>query len=1085
LPGWIKALAPKSAQRVDEKSWNAYPYTKSIYTCPFLEKFSFEVETYYYQDRGIQDNVFNLSVDDLRRRQLDMVNIVADKLPSSDYDVSEDPAEFVSEKSGRGPLNDTWLDKWHGDIMCSYKLCRIEFRYWGMQTRVERFIADIIRKTMLRAHRQAWCWQDEWLGLQIEDIRRLEREAQSALQRLGSEEEEVEGPGRKNNQAVITSDPAVSTNVNAKLSRRTSSIHSYYSVRSSVSIDSDTVHKSSETDSPKGFGTRKSTKTESLGRLLGQNTLKDEMAALRMDAIEVGSQNESDSESDIYYDAQQELEETQMFYSSVEIQQELMGRKPEHHTDGQHQFADADTEDDKESSTEEEDYSFNKTVAMKPLFSISQSQAEILVLIFHGGSAIETRSEVSNKSDDFQTLQSTVEEIVKKHYRFTKGHIAFRLVPCPPVCKSAIELLSRVDPNPQSSTTHPALGPHLPLVSLAIHAIAQYEYREIISNIIDKANEEFEEFRHSEEGQDFMGTVCIVGDCMGGLLAYDALCYYDLFSHEIFSGSPSIAHSRSSSNSSLGAIGGTRTSPQLTRKYYESSGGDEVSSTSLSMPVPISPITQQHKTRKSVRSTSTGTARHGGGDLLGVERQAIRGVSCGLTFEVSDLFLLGCPLGHVIAYRQLSQPSSGHPLRPNCSAVYNLFHCWDPMACRVEPLLDERFKSLPPVAVPQYDLFPLGDRNGTSQKISATVQSRPDIFVCQDANGQPVVQVDRMEPPVRKPSGSSSFVSADPSEGLSFQDIGGPMNWWSDQRLDYSVFCPEAVESFPPTSLPMWMHASYWESMDVAAFILRTIVHERYVDTLSVCTADDGSIPFLPMQPREKWNHKKTGYKISSLSEYHRGYDSAVLESCPQAVSARFAYGPLDLVSLIGEAVDVYVLSPGSSTWAYMGTSNTDKKGRLQFELPQDRQLTYGIHEVRMLVRGDHTVARCCLFVLQPGVEAVVFSIDGSFAGSLSIRGRNPKLRYQAVDVVRHWQELGYLIVYITGRPDMQKSNVMMWLAENNFPLGMVFFCNGLVREPQKHKTAFLKSLQDEVRLAGSRIYFNSVHVKNLSIGFK
>jgi hypothetical protein len=156
------------------------------------------------------------------------------------------------------------------------------------------------------------------------------------------------------------------------------------------------------------------------------------------------------------------------------------------------------------------------------------------------------------------------------------------------------------------------------------------------------------------------------------------------------------------------------------------------------------------------------------------------------------------------------------------------------MACRVEPLLDERFKSLPPVAVPQYDLFPLGDRNGTSQKISATVQSRPDIFVCQDANGQPVVQVDRMEPPVRKPSGSSSFVSADPSEGLSFQDIGGPMNWWSDQRLDYSVFCPEAVESFPPTSLPMWMHASYWESMDVAAFILRTV---RYAyENTELCT---------------------------------------------------------------------------------------------------------------------------------------------------------------------------------------------------------------------------------------------------------
>jgi len=35
---------------------------------------------------------------------------------------------------------------------------------------------------MLRAHRQAWCWQDEYHGLTMADIRRLERETQLALQ---------------------------------------------------------------------------------------------------------------------------------------------------------------------------------------------------------------------------------------------------------------------------------------------------------------------------------------------------------------------------------------------------------------------------------------------------------------------------------------------------------------------------------------------------------------------------------------------------------------------------------------------------------------------------------------------------------------------------------------------------------------------------------------------------------------------------------------------------------------------------------------------------------------------------------------
>lgn len=42
---------------------------------------------------------------------------------------------------------------------------------------------------MLRAHRQAWAWQDEWYGLTMDDIREIERQTQLALQRkMGSQE---------------------------------------------------------------------------------------------------------------------------------------------------------------------------------------------------------------------------------------------------------------------------------------------------------------------------------------------------------------------------------------------------------------------------------------------------------------------------------------------------------------------------------------------------------------------------------------------------------------------------------------------------------------------------------------------------------------------------------------------------------------------------------------------------------------------------------------------------------------------------------------------------------------------------------
>ena len=41
------------------------------------------------------------------------------------------------------------------------------------------------------------------------------------------------------------------------------------------------------------------------------------------------------------------------------------------------------------------------------------------------------------------------------------------------------------------------------------------------------------------------------------------------------------------------------------------------------------------------------------------------------------------------------------------------------------------------------------------------------------------------------------------------------------------------------------------------------------------------------------------------------------------------------------------------------------------------------------------------LAVVPPKTECVVFSIDGSFTASMSVTGKDPKVRAGAVDVVR------------------------------------------------------------------------------------
>ena len=47
--------------------------------------------------------------------------------------------------------------------------------------------------------------------------------------------------------------------------------------------------------------------------------------------------------------------------------------------------------------------------------------------------------------------------------------------------------------------------------------------------------------------------------------------------------------------------------------------------------------------------------------------------------------------------------------------------------------------------------------------------------------------------------------------------------WWGTKRIDYSLYCPEALTAFPTVTLPHLFHASYWESADVVAFILRQV----------------------------------------------------------------------------------------------------------------------------------------------------------------------------------------------------------------------------------------------------------------------
>ena len=65
------------------------------------------------------------------------------------YKQDEDPKLFKSNKTGRGPLGPDWTDDLRKNqnenkmtFMCVYKLCKIECKIWGFQSKLEKMVCE-------------------------------------------------------------------------------------------------------------------------------------------------------------------------------------------------------------------------------------------------------------------------------------------------------------------------------------------------------------------------------------------------------------------------------------------------------------------------------------------------------------------------------------------------------------------------------------------------------------------------------------------------------------------------------------------------------------------------------------------------------------------------------------------------------------------------------------------------------------------------------------------------------------------------------------------------------------------------------
>ncbi|XP_063029205.1 membrane-associated phosphatidylinositol transfer protein 2 isoform X6 [Melospiza melodia melodia] len=1079
IPSWFRSILPKAALRVEEESWNAYPYTRTRYTCPFVEKFSIDIETYYKTDPGDHNNVFNLSAAEKRQTILDPIDIVKDPIPPHEYKVEEDPKLYKSVKTKRGPLSEDWIQEYKNNpgkypIMCAYKLCKVEFRYWGMQSKIERFIHDVgLRKVMVRAHRQAWCWQDEWYGLTIEDIRQLEKEAQLMLAQKMAQfcgENDPEQHGVKDTAGEKDVEPSTGSPADAEDASANSDAASGRSLTKQWSTSSKSSRSSKRGASPS----------------------RHSISEWRMQSI---ARDSDDSSDDEFFDAHEDLSDNEeMFPKEITkwSSNDLMDKIETPECDDVQGDLYQETSAEYHVGSSVERLSIIEDETVQPL--MQPSKIHVLLLVLHGGNILDSGSgDQSSKQGDVNTITTVFDTVMRVHYPAALGHIAIKLVPCPAICSEAFSLVSSLSPYSYDEGCLSNSQDHIPLAALPLLATSSPQYQEAVATVIVRANQAYSEFIKSQEGTSFNGQVCLVGDCVGGILGFDALCYSN----------QTVSESQNSSRrGSVVSVQDTDLlSPGITVNNSHCSNGSNLeASRHLSrsnIDIPRSngedPKKQLPRKRSDSSTYELDTIKQHQAFLSSLHSSVLRndptsrrsssstmldGGNIGkFDFEITDFFLFGSPLGLVLALRKTVIPALDiFQLRPACQQVYNLFHPADPSASRLEPLLERKFYLLPPFNIPRYQRFPLGD--GNSAVLADVVQSHGAVFMENASLSTPI-----SAPQFRGFRRASEISIASQVSGMADSYTASNIaniaaKWWGTKRIDYALYCPDALTAFPTVALPHLFHASYWESTDVVSFLLRQVMRH---ENSSVLELDGKEVSvFTPSKPREKWLRKRTNVKLRNVTANHRINDTIANEDGPQTLTGRFMYGPLDMVTLTGEKVDIHIMTqPPSGEWVYFDTEISNSSGRISYVIPEERRLGIGVYPVKMVVRGDHTFADSYITVLPKGTEFVVFSIDGSFAASVSIMGSDPKVRAGAVDVVRHWQDLGYLIIYVTGRPDMQKQRVVAWLAQHNFPHGIVSFCDGLVHDPLRHKANFLKSLITDLHM---RIHAAYGSTKDISV---
>ncbi|XP_043106501.1 phospholipase DDHD2 [Puntigrus tetrazona] len=189
-----------------------------------------------------------------------------------------------------------------------------------------------------------------------------------------------------------------------------------------------------------------------------------------------------------------------------------------------------------------------------------------------------------------------------------------------------------------------------------------------------------------------------------------------------------------------------------------------------------------------------------------------------LAFHPQAFFAMGSPIGMFLTVRGLKRIDPNYKF-PTCKSFFNIFHPFDPVAYRVEPMILSQDVDLPPMLIPHHKgrkRMHLELREGLTRVSSDLLGSLRMVWQSISQVPTPALaegEISTMAPP------DEADVSPMEQDERSFTKVG-MLN--RGRRIDF-VLQETPIESFNEYLFAIQSHLCYWESEDTVLMVLREI----------------------------------------------------------------------------------------------------------------------------------------------------------------------------------------------------------------------------------------------------------------------